>query len=110
MVNQLSPDLRIPSFRRVSELSPSCSIPYKLPIFYPLSFDIHASDGGCRGFLSFYSHPDVQTLRRSDLQTFLCPTSHLSRRHASSVLLEPTFPSNKLAAGHRSFFSLHGRV
>src|SRR6267143_1019988 len=30
---------------------PRCffSCTYKLPIFYPLCFDIHASDGGCRG-------------------------------------------------------------
>src|SRR6266404_8474883 len=30
---------------------PRCffSYTYKLPIFYPLCFDIHASDGGCRG-------------------------------------------------------------
>src|SRR6266852_656 len=26
------------------------SYAYKLPIFYPLCFDIHASDGGCRGY------------------------------------------------------------
>src|SRR5712664_471366 len=29
----------------------SCT--YELPIFYPLCFDIHASDGGCRGSLCF---------------------------------------------------------
>src|SRR6266850_4265245 len=46
MVNQLSASFSVPSCRRVPELSPSCSITYKLPIFYPLSFDIHASDGG----------------------------------------------------------------
>jgi hypothetical protein len=28
---------------------------YKLPIFYPLSFDIHASDGGCRGHIRVFS-------------------------------------------------------
>jgi len=72
MANQLSPDLRIPSFRRVPELSPSCSIPYKLPIFYPICFDIHPSDGGCRGsFRSILSQrSNVPTFRRCDVPTF----------------------------------------
>src|SRR6267378_3169401 len=52
MVNQLSASFSVPSCRRVPELSPSCSITYKLPIFYPLSFDIHASDGGVGGHQS----------------------------------------------------------
>src|SRR6266403_1152238 len=89
MVNQLSPGFGVPSCRRVPELSSSCSITYKLPIFYPLCFDIHASDGGCGGYQS------PVTGRQSPL----CPTSYLSRGLASSVLLEPTFLSNKLATG-----------
>jgi hypothetical protein len=41
----------------------SCT--YELPILQSLCFDIHASDGGCRG----YSQPfDVQTFRRSIVQ------------------------------------------
>src|SRR6267378_2180070 len=86
-------------------------------LFYPFCFDIHASEGGCRGaFRSILSQrskcvpciPDA-TAGRATCKRYpppLCPTSHLSRRRASSVLLEPTSPSNKLSADHRSFFSL----
>src|SRR5712664_1831651 len=78
MVNQFSPGFGVPSCRRVSKLSPSCSIPYKLPLFYPLSFDIHASDGGCRGFFPSIHIPtfrrcDVPTFRRSYVPPVTCP-------------------------------------
>ena len=42
----------------------SCS--YKLPIFYPLSFDIHASDGGCTPLPTF-RHSNVSTFKRSTI-------------------------------------------
>jgi hypothetical protein len=32
----------------------------------------------------------------------VCPPGYLSRRHASSVLLEPTSLSNRLSTGHHS--------
>ena len=65
MVNQLSPGFGVPSCRQVPELSPSCSITYKLPIFYPLCFDIHASDVGCRGSLPSLN---VQTFNVAEVQ------------------------------------------
>src|SRR5882672_10504461 len=78
MVNQLPLVFSVPSCQQVPELSPSCSISYKLPIFYPICFDIHASDGGC-GDPSVLSSLNVQTCRRSDVATFRpsdVPMSH----------------------------------
>src|SRR6266404_20184 len=40
------------------------SYAYKLPIFYPLCFDIHASDGGCRGSAQ---HSNLKTCQHSNL-------------------------------------------
>src|SRR5882724_383227 len=40
------------------------SYAYKLPIFYLFYFDIHASDGGCRGY---HQHSNIQTCQHSNL-------------------------------------------
>jgi hypothetical protein len=40
------------------------SFTYKLPIFYPLCFDIHPCNGGV------YPPPALRTFRRADVQTF----------------------------------------
>src|SRR5882724_8497398 len=52
------------------------SYAYKLPIFYPFCFDIHASDGGCRGPPQ---HSNLQTCQHSNLPTFQpCLNLHLT--------------------------------
>jgi len=42
------------------------------------------------------------TFKPSNVQTALCPTSHLSERRASDVLLARTCLSDKLSSGHHS--------
>ena len=42
------------------------------------------------------------TFKPSNMQTVLCPTSHLSEGRASDVLLERTCLSDKLSSGHHS--------
>jgi hypothetical protein len=48
------------------------STTYELPIFYLLSFDIHASDGGCT---------PLPTFRRSNVSTFKRSTIYLLSSH-----------------------------
>src|SRR6266850_267478 len=72
------------------ELHLTCT--YKLPIFYPLCFDIHASDGGCRGCLPSCQRVDVQTFGRADVPTFR--RSDKSR----SAIIPPRSPGGALAA------------
>src|SRR5882672_4370043 len=95
MVNQISPGFCGPSCHRVPELSRSYSITYKLPIFYPLCFDIHASNGGvggsdCSRIVTHFLAPPVT-----------CPDD-LHPPYYWSQLLPP---ANWLRV-HYSFFSL----
>src|SRR6266436_9041266 len=60
---------KLPPFS-LREAASLFSCPYKLPIFYPLCFDIHASDGGCGGrgyFLLLTNHRPAPTLSGSRL-------------------------------------------
>src|SRR5882672_5171172 len=84
MVNRLPADFKIPTCNSHSEtqgppphhdhLRSFFSFIYKLPILYPLCFDIHASDGGC-------TPPNFSTFQRSNMgcATILPTPSAVSR-------------------------------
>ena len=84
MVNQLSAGFSVPSCAEAPNYPLHVQLLTKLPIFYLLCFDIHASDRGCRGSLSSLN---VQTLgqRFSDLSDFLSYSSALIAKNTQTV-------------------------
>jgi hypothetical protein len=69
--------------------APVFSFTYKLPIFYPLCFDIHPCNGGVYPPSPEVSSPDVATFRGSDLWTFRRLPLRKPRRTLWSILTKP---------------------
>src|SRR6266851_7642 len=97
----------VPSCRRIPELSPSCSITYKFPIFYPLCFDIHASDRVCGG-----PYPP-SAFRRSDNDSQIYPISFhtlphsLPKTRSPWVHESPAYPGALGSTSHQSRITSH---
>jgi len=80
--------------------APVFSFTYKLPIFYPLCFDIHPSNGGCTPLVPHWnsapqwlranhlsrSDRNVPTFKRSNVPTFLALPPTQPRRTLWSIL------------------------
>src|SRR5712692_5793541 len=117
-----------PNFRpQLNALHPrsffSCT--YKLPIFYPLCFDIHASDGGCGGARRFLTsrwpdhknNPLAPPERRKEIQQLLPrnillveqlhPVFRFRARHDFCSCFHPI--AQQLAAG-RARRNSHARI
>src|SRR5882672_2595864 len=101
-----TPATPIGSLSATRLLSSLFSYTYELPIFYPLCFDIHASDGGCGGC----SKPsDVQTF--NDLSLLFSNSSVLfgATAHTQLSCLQSLAHSFRRDGGGRgSHDLLHG--